>query len=250
MMNKKTLEKMKEMHLVGMARAFQTCLDTEQLNEQTTDEIISFLIESEWDDKQNRNIDRRIKNAHFRYPANVEDIHYDGDRTLDKNQIMRIAECDFIEKKDNVIITGSTGIGKSYIATALGNQACILGYRVIYANANKLFARLKMAKAEGNYLKEINRIERQDLFIIDDFALNPLDNHSRTAFMEILEDRHGKSSTIITSQVPPDAWHELIGERTIADAILDRIVHNAYRIQLSGESLRKRKNFNEMEILN
>lgn len=249
-MNKTTLERMKQMHLWGMSRAFQTSLETDKFKDQTPDEMIAFLIESEWDDRLNRSIERRVKNARFRYPANIENIHFNIDRKLDKNQIMRLAECTFIEKKENLIITGSTGIGKSYIATAIGHQACILGYKVYYANANKLFARLKMAKAEGNYLKEINRIERQDLLIIDDFALHPLDNHNRSALMEIVEDKYGKASLVITSQFPPDAWFDIIGEKTIADAILDRIVHNAHKVDLVGESLRKKREYNQMEILN
>jgi len=138
------------------------------------------------------------------------------------------------------MITGSTGIGKSYLASAIGQQACTIGYRVMYTNATKLFAKLKMAKADGSYIGEIARIERQQLLILDDFGIQPLDAQSRSAFMEIIEDRHEKASTLITSQVPVAKWYEVIGEKTIADAIMDRIIHNAHRIELSGESLRKK----------
>jgi DNA replication protein DnaC len=240
-MNEKTLQKMKQMKLHGMSLAFQTSLEQGTLAHLTADELISFLIESEWDDRNNRRIERRIHSARFRYKANVEQIDFVIDRNLDKNHMNRFAECSFIEKAENILITGSTGIGKSYIASALGNQACMLGYKVFYASTSKLFAMLKMAKADGAYIREIARIEKQDLLIMDDFGMQPLDHHNRAALIEIIEDRHGKHSTIITSQVPVLQWHDVIGEKTIADAILDRIVHNAHRIEMFGESLRKRQ---------
>lgn len=241
-MTKETLERMKKMRLLGMSRAFQSSLESEKTAGMTTDQMINFLVSSEWDDRQNRSIERQIRNARFRYQANVESIYYDGDRNLDRNLMERFAECNFLEKHENILITGSTGIGKSYIASAIGHQACSKGYKVFYANIAKLFAKLKMAKADGSYIKEIARIERQDLLIIDDFGLQPLDNQNRSALMEIIEDRHGKSSVIITSQVPVHLWYDIIGEKTIADAILDRIVHDAHRIELCGESLRNKKN--------
>jgi DNA replication protein DnaC len=250
-MNETTLIKMKQLRLPGMARAFQTSLESDQITKMTTDEMVAFLIESEWDDKHNRNIERHVKNARFRYTAYIENLLYDDDRNLDKNQIMRFAECNFITKHENILITGSTGIGKSFIATALGQQACTLGFKVLYANTAKLFSKLKMAKADGSYNKEIVRIEKLNLLILDDFGLHPLDPQSRSALMEIMEDRHGKSSVIITSQVPVNHWYDVIGEKTIADAILDRIVHDGHRIELKGESLRRTKAFNnKMEILN
>src|ERR1039458_6329592 len=163
-------------------------------------------------------------------------------RNMDKNQVMRLAECVFIDKKENILITGSTGIGKSYLISALGQQACSQGYRVMYASITKLFSKLKMAKADGSFINEIARIERQQLLILDDFGIQPLDAQSRAILMEIIEDRHGKGSTIITSQVPVVKWHEVIGEQTIADAIIDRLIHNAHRFDLTGESLRKKLN--------
>ena len=165
--------------------------------------------------------------------------------------MMRFAECTYIGKQENILITGSTGIGKSHLATALGHQACTLGYKVYYANMSKLFSKLKMGKADGSYMREISKIERQDLLILDDFGLVPIDNQNRSALMEIIEDRHKKASLIITSQLPVNCWHEVIGEKTIADAILDRIVHDAHRIELKGESLRKtRVKRVEIETLN
>lgn len=234
------LEKMKQMKLHGMARAFQLTLESEKNEKFTPDEMVNHLVESEWDERYNRRLDRSVHRARFRYRASMEQMYFDDNR-IDKNQIHRLADCEFVKRKENIIITGSTGIGKSFLASALGHQACSLGYRVFYQHSTKLFARLKIAKADGSYLKELARIEKQQLLLIDDFGIQPLDAQSRSSLMEIIEDRHGKSSTIITSQVPVSLWHEVIGELTIADAILDRIVHDAHRLEMKGESLRKKK---------
>ena len=250
-MTQETLEKIKKLHLWGMARTYETSLENDKLTGLSADELVNMLIEAEWDDRQNRNIERRLRNARFRYQSSMESIDYQAERNLDRGQILRFAECNFVRKHENIIITGSTGIGKSYIATALGHQACTLGFKVYYANLGKLFSKLKMGKADGSYLKEISKIERQDLLIIDDFGLLPIDSQNRSALMEIVEDRHKRASMIITSQLPVNCWHEVIGEKTVADAILDRIVHDAHRIELRGESLRKtRDSQKKMEILN
>ncbi|MBP8041770.1 MAG: IS21-like element helper ATPase IstB [Bacteroidales bacterium] len=241
-MNEQTLQKMRQMKFFGMVRAFRASIENGTMAKMTGDETVSMLVDSEWDDRNNRRIERQMRNARFRYKANMEQMHFDIERNLDKNQLMRMAECTFIQRKENLLITGSTGIGKSYIASAIGNQACTFGYKVLYANAAKLFSKLKMAKADGSYIRELAKIERQDLLILDDFGLQPLDAYSRSVLMEIVEDRHGNRSTIITSQLPVSQWYEVIGEQTIADAILDRIVHDAHRMDLVGESLRKRKN--------
>lgn len=239
-MNTTTLEKMRKMKFFGMHRAFKINMESGKQETYTPDEIIAHLIEAEWDDRQNRSIEQKIKNARFRYKAAVEDILYHADRNIDKNQIIRFTQCSFIDKHENIIITGSTGIGKSYLASAIGHHACSMGYRVVYYNVPKLFAKLKMAKADGSYIKEIAKIERQDLLILDDFGIQPFDTQSRSALMEIIEDRHSKSSIILTSQVPVSKWHEVIGEKTVADAILDRIIHESHRLELKGESLRKK----------
>ena len=247
-MNEQTIEKMRTMKMHGMVRAFRTSLESGSADKWTADELVSMLIDSEWDERYNRKLDRNVKNAHFRYKAAVEQINFDASRELNKNHILRLADCAFIDKMENVLITGSTGIGKSYIASAIGHQACSLGYKVLYEHTSKLFARLKMGKADGTYLKDITRMEKQELLIIDDFGIQPLDQQSRTILMEIIEDRHGKRSTLITSQVPVNKWHEVIGEQTIADAILDRIIHDAHRLELKGESLRKKRSILEQEI--
>jgi len=250
-MTQETLEKIKKLKLLGMARAYQTSLENNKLQQLSADELITLLVEAEWDDRLNLNIERRLRNAKFRYQSSIETIDFGADRNLDRNQMMRFAECTYIRKQENILITGSTGIGKSHIATALGHQACTLGFKVYYANMAKLFSKLKMGKADGSYIREISRIERQDLLILDDFGLLPIDNQNRSALMEIIEDRHKKASMIITSQLPVNHWHEVIGEKTIADAILDRIVHDAHRIELKGESLRRaRVKLKEVETLN
>jgi len=247
-MNTNTLDKLRKMKFFGMFHTFKSALETGKTNDYTTDELLAHLVDAEWDDRHNRRIERQIFYARFRYKASVEDVHYHADRSIDRNQIMRLADCTFISRFENLLVTGSTGIGKSYIASAIGYQACMLGYRVMYASTPKLFAKLKMAKADGSYLKEIAKIERQELLILDDFGIQPFDAQSRAALMEIIEDRHGKTSLIITSQLPVGKWYEVIGEKTIADAILDRIVHSAHRIELKGESMRKKRQPDDKDV--
>src|SRR5687768_14650136 len=243
-----TLEKMKRMRLQGMVHAMQQTMETGKNEKFTADEMVVHLVNAEWDERYNKKMERSVQLAKFRYKASVEQITFDENR-LDKNQLVRLAECNFIKRKENIILTGSTGIGKSFVASALGYQACSEGYKVLYQHSTKLFARLKLAKADGSYLKELTKIEKQHLLIIDDFGIQPLDAQSRSALMEIIEDRHGKSSTIFTSQVPVSMWHEVIGEQTIADAILDRIVHDAHRIEMKGESMRRKKVIKEDELM-
>lgn len=230
---------MNQLRLYGMARAFATSLEPRSID-YTNDELTAYLVQSERDDRQNRKIERLTRAARFRYRAVMEDIDYGPSRELDKNRIQRFASCKFIGEKENVLVTGSTGVGKSYMASAIGYQACSMGHKVMYFNTAKLFTMLKTSKADGSYLKQINRLEKQDLLILDDFGLKPLDNMNRHSLMEIIEDRHGKRSTIIASQLPVEAWHDIIGEKTIADAILDRLVHSAHRIDIKGESMRKK----------
>jgi len=246
-MNQATLEKMKFLKLYGMHRAFASTMEIGSVS-YTNDELIAYLIDAEFDDKESRKIERLINTAKFRYRAFMEEVMVSTTRNIDKNTIGRLSSCDFIKQKQNILVTGSTGVGKSFIASAIGHKACMDGYKVMYFNINKLFSKLKMAKGDGSYLKEIDRIEKQDLLILDDFGLQPLDNNKRNDFMEIIVDRHGKRSTIIASQLPVSAWHDIIGEQTIADAILDRMVHNSLRIDLKGESLRKKNGENKNEL--
>lgn len=244
-MNETTLSKMKQLRLLGMHGAFRTAIETGKTDGYTIDQFVAMLTEAEWDDRQTRRIERGIKSARFRYKASVEDIIYDSTRNIDQNSILRLAECDYIAKCKNILITGSTGVGKSYLATALGHQACIEGYRVAYYNASKLFSKLKMAKADGSYLRELARLERQHLIVLDDFGLQQLDNQNRLSLLEIIEDRHNKGSLIVTSQLPVKSWYSVIGEQTVADAILDRLIYQSHRVELKGESMRKKRSNKE-----
>jgi DNA replication protein DnaC len=236
-----TIEKIKSMRLFGILDAYQSNLSSQVSQQLTQDEFLSYLIDTEWQDRYNRRIQRLTSQAKFRYKAFFNEIDFNAQRNLNKDQLVRLSDCNFIKSKENIIITGPTGVGKSFIASALGHQACQMGHKTYYSNASKLFAKLKGAKADGSYIREINKIEKQDLLIIDDFGLQALDNISRQTLMEIIEDRHGRKSTIISSQLPIESWHDIIGESNIADAILDRLVHTANRIYLDGESMRKSK---------
>lgn len=238
-MNSNTLNQMAHMKLHGMLRSYQTLLDSNQHNSLTNDELVAMLLQAEWEEREQRKINRFIKSARFRYQASVESINFTADRGLDKNIVLRLADCSYIGKHENILITGSTGVGKSYLASALGHQACLNGYRTLYFNTQKLFPLLKMGKADGSYHKLITKIEKHDLLILDDFGLQPFDQTSRMMLMEIIEDRHGRKSTIFSSQLPVGKWYDIIGESTIADAILDRTIHTAHRIELNGNSMRK-----------
>jgi DNA replication protein DnaC len=180
-----------------------------------------------------------IKNARFRYQASLNDVIYSDQRNITREIITSLADCSFVDRGENIIITGATGCGKSYLASALGYQACTKGKRVAYFSLPKLLSKLKSDKLDGSFRKEIDRIENKNLLILDDWGLTPLDTAARLALLQIIEDRHSRYSTIITSQLPISAWHQYINENTVADAILDRIIHQAHRIELKGESLRK-----------
>ena len=241
MNNNATIEKMQQLRLFGMLSAFQSILKNPATANYTNDELLSHLIEAECLDRDNRKYKRLLKNAGFRYTTGMETIDYNPQRNLNKNQIARLADCSFILRGENIIITGATGTGKSYFVSALGHQACLRGYKVMYYNTAKLLTKLRMAQADQSYLKEITKIEKQDLLILDDFGLKPFDTTNRLALLDIIEDRHIGKATIITSQIPIGDWHNVIGEATIADAILDRIVHVAHKIELEGDTMRKNK---------
>lgn len=235
-----TMQKLEEMRLSGFSRIYREMLETGINKDFTIDEIIAHLVQAEWDDRYNRRLQRLVAKAKFRYLAGMEQIDYIAKRNLDKMLMLRLSSCDWINRKQNVIITGSTGLGKSFLASALGHQACQQGFKVYYRNCSKLFDELKIAKAEGSYIKAIDRIEKLDLLILDDFGLKPLESNQRLILLELLEDRHGKRSTIITSQLPVKSWYDVIAEPTIADAILDRLSHSSHRMELDGDSLREK----------
>lgn len=241
MNNTQTLDKMKELRLFGMHENFSNALDTGMIHDFKADELIAHLIEAEYDDKYDRRIQRLIKKANFRFIAQIENIKYSASRNLNKSQILKLCDFKWLPNGDNIIITGYTGTGKTFISCALGLKACMNGYKVEYYNYNKLFYKLKYAKSCGNYLKEFERIIKNDLIIIDDFGLEVLDKESRISLFEILEERTGKKSMIISSQLPVENWYDIIGEKTIADAICDRLISNSQYIILKGDSMRKNK---------
>jgi DNA replication protein DnaC len=201
--------------------------------------ILAQLVEAEELYRNNRRMLSAIKNARFRYQASLNDVIYSDQRNITREIITSLADCSFVDRGENIIITGATGCGKSYLASALGYQACTKGKRVAYFSLPKLLSKLKSDKLDGSFRKEMDRIENKNLLILDDWGLTPLDTAARLALLQIIEDRHSRYSTIITSQLPISAWHQYINENTVADAILDRIIHQAHRIELKGESLRK-----------
>lgn len=239
-MNKnQTIEKLKSMRLHAMANMYLHHIQNNLYSDSTPDEYLSVLIDHEWEERQNNKIQRLIKQAAFRQKASVADVDFTTARNLEKNMFNRLAVLDFITKKENIILTGASGVGKSYLAQALGYQACLMGFKTQYFITSRLFNMLKLAKVDGTYQKELNKLLKNDLLILDDFGLKAFDNHAREALMDIIEDRYNTKSTIVSSQIPVSAWYDIIGEGTIADAILDRLVNSSHRVNLTGESLRK-----------
>lgn len=238
--NTETLSKMSKMRLYGMATAFENLISVSNRMDLTVDEAITHLIDSEWDDKHSRRLDRLIKGAKFRYKASLDEVEYTSGRELDKNQLLRLASCQWVENGEDILITGATGVGKSFIGTALGFQACNYGFSVGYYSSSRIFNELSMSKRDGSYMKTIQRIMRKQVVIFDDFGLEKLDQTSRMALLDIIEERHKIKPTIIITQLPVSLWHETIGEPTIADAFMDRLAYNSHRIDLKGESIRKK----------
>ena len=240
MNNHTTIEKMRHLRLHGMAQVHYAAVHDKMYADYTQDEYAALLVDQEWEVRQHKKIKNLIARAGFKLNASIRDIDYTAQRGLDRNYLERILTLDFIKQRQNIIITGSTGVGKSYLAQAIGNHACTMLYKTVYFNTSKLMELFRTARLDGTYLKLIKKIKRSPLLILDDFGLAPFDSASRQTMMDLVEDRHDQSSTIIASQIPVNKWHDLIGEGTIADAILDRIVNSAHRITLSGNSLRKK----------
>jgi len=198
-----------------------------------------MMVDREWTLRENKRLARRLKAARLKLQASVENIDYRHPRRLEKSLVLTLSNCEWIKGHQNLIVTGPTGIGKSYIAEAFANKACREGYTALYYRSTRLFRELAVSRGDGSYSKLLSRLARTDLLIIDDWGLAPLTDAERRDFLEVMEDRHGSKSTLMTSQYPVSSWHDLIGEPTMADAILDRIIHNAHKITLKGESMRK-----------
>lgn len=239
MNNNQTVEKLKRMRLTAMAELHLQHVKNNQFNKLTADEYLAILADHEWEDRQNKKISRLLQHANFRQKASVAEVSYAEARNLDKNMYSRLGTLDFIVKKENIILTGASGVGKSFLAQALGHQACLMGFRVYYTNTARLLAKLKLSKVDGTYIRELKKLLKVDLLIMDDFGLQAFDTHAREALMDIIDDRFNQMATIVSSQIPVSAWYDIIGEGTIADAILDRLVNSSHRIDLKGESLRK-----------
>jgi DNA replication protein DnaC len=233
--------KLKQLRLKGMMQSWKSLEDTRRIHEISFSEGMEMLIQAEEDERQNSRFERLLRNARFRYQASLEEISYDPSRGLDKNLVTELASCKYINQGESILITGATGCGKSYLASALGHHACLHGYKVNYFNTQKFMLKIKMARLEGSILKFFDKIAKVNLLILDDFGLTHLEKQQQMDLMEIIEDRHGRASTIIASQLPAPSWYDVISEATIADAILDRLVHTSYRIELKGESLRRKK---------
>ncbi len=241
MLTHPTGEKLRTLKLYGMARSFEEQMSSKDREELAFEERIGLLIDREFTEQENRRLASRLKTAKLRHEASMEDIDYRQKRGIDKPLMKSLAGCAWIKERLNILLTGPCGTGKSFIACALGHKACLEGYKVIYYRATRLFESLAIAKGDGRYPRLMNSIARTDLLILDDWGLSVLTSQERTNMLEILEDRHDIRSTIVTSQLPIEHWHETIGNPTLADAILDRLIHNAHKIQLKGGSMRKIK---------
>ncbi|MBC8147848.1 MAG: ATP-binding protein [Bacteroidetes bacterium] len=232
------------LRLSGMGRSWQSLVETRRLNELSLVEGLEILLNAEHEERINRRFERLRKNAKFRYQGSIEEVDYSPERGINKSLIANLASCEYITKGESVLITGATGCGKSFIASSLGHQACAHGKSVAYFNTQKLMARIKVARLEGIILKFFDKLAKTSLLILDDFGLTNLNQQQQFDLMEIIEDRHGRLATIVASQLPVNKWFDVINEASIADAILDRIVHTSHRIELKGDTLRKKKKTN------
>jgi DNA replication protein DnaC len=235
-----TLEKLQQLKLFGMAQAYETTLALPSHELPTSHELMARLVEAEQFSRTYQRTQMYLKLSNLRYDAVLEQVQCSPVRNITRDQIIALADCTFLQRAENILITGPTGCGKSYLACAFGRQACTLGYKTLYLGMNRFAEKLALSKIEGSYIKLLNHIEKLPLIIIDDFGLTPLESQVRIALLQVLEDRYGKRSTIITSQLPVNKWHQYINEPTLADAIMDRLSGSAHRFELKGESLRKK----------
>ena len=247
MLTHPTLDKLESLRLHGMIQALKQQWQQPEINELSFEQRLGLLVDRETDLRQTRQMQARLRKAKLRQNAVVEDIDFKQPRGLDRSQVLQLATCQWIKQKQNLLITGPTGVGKSYLACALSHTACREGYSVLYLRVARLFADLALARGDGRYIKLLATFAKTDLLILDDYGLSPFTREQRYDFLEILEDRHGLRSTLVTSQLPIEHWHEQIGDPTTADAILDRLVHNAHTMKLKGGSMRKKTPLTEQQ---
>jgi DNA replication protein DnaC len=240
MLNEQTFDKLYGLKLLGMAEGFKEQLQQPNLHDLSFEERFGLIVDRQWTFREDCRLQRLLKEAKLKMNACAEDIDYKNPRGIDKSVILSLLSGEWIQKHQNVIISGPTGVGKTFLACALAQKACREGYRAFYARIPKLLYHLALSKADGSYPKTMKKLFKTQVLLLDDFGLAPLTEPERRDLLEVIEDRHGASSTIVTSQLPIENWHEHIGNPTIADAILDRLIHNAHRINLKGGSMRKK----------
>jgi DNA replication protein DnaC len=226
--------------LNGMLQCYKALKESRKLTELSLTDGMELLLDAESLSRDGRRFARLRQHASFRYTASIEEVRVGDARGLNQSLITELATCDYIRKGESVLITGATGCGKSFLASALGHQACAMGFKVAYFNMQKLFLKLKLARLEGSVHKLFDKLAKTPLLIIDDFGLTHLEKQQQVDFMELIEDRHAQNATIIISQLPIGSWYDVIVEETIADAILDRIIHTSHKIEIKGDSLRKK----------
>ena len=240
MNNPETISQLESLRLRGMANYVRSLTEMSLQDRPTLEVAIARMAESELEDRNRRRTEMYLKTSKLRYDSVLENVECSTERNFTKDDLQSIADCGFIRRAENLLITGKTGCGKSYLACAIGRQACFLGLRVEYFSMNKFIERIALAKVDGSMLKVVNHIEKNDLVILDDFGLQPLTDNARLALLQILEDCYERKSVIITSQLPVSKWYDYINEPTLADAIMDRLTANAHRVELKGESMRQK----------
>ena len=241
MLKHPTLDKLHALKLTGMAAALADQSATPDITDLSFEERLGLLVDREMTERDNRRMSSRLRRAKLRHAAILEDIDYRNSRGLDKGLVQSLASCQWVKEHLNALITGPTGVGKTWLACALAHKACREGYTAQYVRLTRLLRELTIAKGDGQYSKLLTSLAKVDVLILDDWGLMKLSAENRRDLLEVLEDRHGRRSTIATSQLPIEEWHGIIGDATLADAILDRLVHNAYKINLRGESMRKQQ---------